>query len=289
MKNKFWIEKKDLNQLYKELTTRNPQASFWDIFNDYEPRYEELADISNEWLEKQDKLIDKIINAHFVGVSLSQNDIDDIIEASEEFLFYEDEMNFEGIRPEWIEIAGKIGLQIKGLNDLTTYSFLDKLAERLENNSNREDYEEKSTILDDFDYPTLELAYSNTFYDENDCGYMDYKEIEQKVSKKFTQYKKKISELLNQEPSRELQPLQPKEYSDEFWNLSIDFTEKNSFSHIFNVNLAVWKKKNNVLFLYTYHEDKELPYLINIGGLTLEKYKETLSQYNHLIQNLDVN
>ncbi len=50
----------------------------------------------------------------------------------------------------------------------------------------------------------------------------------------------------------------------------------------FEGDFVVWKGDGKVLFLSMNKEDKELPYTIQLGGLTFDKYNEILEKYNKI-------
>jgi hypothetical protein len=84
MKNKFWIEEKSPKQFFREfILSENPKANFWGIFNSYEPVYStiEPADTSTEWLQKQNKIVDEIIQNYFAQTQLNRKEIELLIEA----------------------------------------------------------------------------------------------------------------------------------------------------------------------------------------------------------------
>ena len=141
--------------------------------------------------------------------------------------------------------------------------------------------------IEEFDYPTIDLAYSNTFYDFNDAGYLSYEEQEEFANKKFVEYKNEISDLLKQDLDDKLLPKLDytklnanDELENQYW-LSI---ETNPFMHNFEGDFAVWKGEEKVLFLSVLKEDKELHYEIHLGGLTLEKYSEILKKFNKITE-----
>ena len=140
--------------------------------------------------------------------------------------------------------------------------------------------------IDEFDYPIIDLAYSNTFYGFNDdAGNLLYEEQEEFANKKFEQYKNEISELLKENPDDKLQPKLDYRKLDENDNLDSLYwnnMETNPFMHEFEGKFAAWKREQKVLFLSMTKEDKELPYDIHLGGLSKEKYSEILNKFNNI-------
>ena len=344
MKNKFWIEEKSPKQFFKEfILSEKPKANFWDIFNSYEPDYSttEPADTSEEWLQKQNKIVGEIIQNYFTQTKLNRREIELLIDAIEEYILPEENQDTEDLYSKFKEIAKSIAqnyiLPLK-LKQSTIDNLLDRLEEKLENlneshiiesdkeamrqsirlkgikgeyskekveeilqnfemmwsiptGKNETEYEEAEEDetdieIDDFIYPRFPLACSTTFYGFNgDGGNLSYEEQEEFVNKQFEQYKSEISELLNQQPDNTLQPKldytkldADKDLEAIYW----ETIETKPFMHEFEGNFAAWKGKEKVLFLFVSKEDKELPYEINIGGLTSSKYYEILEKYNSI-------
>lgn len=139
--------------------------------------------------------------------------------------------------------------------------------------------------MDEFDYPRINLAYSNTFYDDDDAGNLTYEKQEEFANKKFEQYKNEISELLRQKPDNELSPKIDYRKLDTNENLESiywDTIETHPFMHEFDGDFAAWKNNEKILFISTTKEDKELPYEIYLGGLTTKKYSEILDKFNKI-------
>ena len=139
MKNKFWIEAKSPKQFFKEfIISENPKATFWDIFNSYEPDYSiaEPADMSEEWLQKQNQIVEKIIQNYFAQTQFNRKEIELLIDAIEEYVLPEEDQYTEGLYSKYKEIAKSIAqnhilplnLKQSALDDL-----IDKLEEELEN------------------------------------------------------------------------------------------------------------------------------------------------------------
>lgn len=347
MKTNFWIEDKSPKQVFEEfLLSENPEAKFWDIFNNYNPDYSilEPADVSKNWLQKQNKIVDEIIQNHFSQTQLNQNEIALLIEAIEEYTLPEEDQYPEDLYSKFKEIAKNIAqnyiLPLQ-LNPSTIINLIDTLEDELEkrnashiieNNKEAlrqsvrlkgmkgeytkekveeilqgfekmwstetefyepayeeieedEEEDEEAMETDDFDYPRIPLAYSNTFYGFDDAGNLSYQEQEEYAKKKFEQYRDEISELLTQKPDNALQPKLDdvklntnKELEVAYWQT----IETNPFMYNFEGYFAVWKGEEKVLFLSVLREDKELPYEIHLGGLSLEKYSEILNTFNNI-------
>lgn len=342
MKNKFWIEEKSPKQFFKEFVlSENPKANFWDIFNSYEPDYSrtEPANTSEEWLQKQNKIIGEIIQNYFTQTKLNRREIELLIDAIEEYILPEEDQDTEDLYSKFKEVAKSIAqnhiLPLK-LKQSTIDDLLDRLEEKLENlneshiiesdkeamrqsirlkgikgeyskekveeilqnfemmwsiptGKNETEYketeEDKADIeIDDFIYPRFPLACSTIFFGFNgDGGNLSYEEQEEFVNKQFEQYKIEISELLNQQPSNTLQP--KLDYlklntNENLETIYLELIETNPFMCEFEGKFTAWKGEEKVLFLSVSKEDKELPYEINIGGLTLGKYYEILEKYN---------
>ncbi|WP_298781810.1 hypothetical protein [uncultured Polaribacter sp.] len=347
MKNKFWIEEKSPKLFFKEfILSENPKANFWNIFKSYDPDYSstEPADLDEEWLRKQDKIVNKIIQKHFAKIKLNRKEIELLIDAIEEYTLPEEDQYTEDLYSKFKEIAKNIAknyiLPLK-LKQSTVNNLINKLEDQLKNlneshiiesdkeairqsirlkkiigeyskekseeilqnfekmwsiptETNEAEYkkiEEDNDVIeiDDFIYPRFPLASSTTFYGFNgDGGNLSYEEQEEFVNKKFNQYKVEISELINQQPDKTLQPkldytkLHANEDLDTiYWN----FIKANPFMHEFEGNFVAWKGTKEVLFLSVSKEDKELPYDIIIGGLTLSKYYNILKKYNSITNN----
>ncbi len=136
---------------------------------------------------------------------------------------------------------------------------------------------------DYFIYQKINLACSNTFFGFNDdAGSLSYEEQESFAHQKFEDYKKEISELLKHSPDKNLQPclnLKNME-ANNFWDIYYEFIEANPLMNEFQGHFAAWMGDEKVLFLSLNKEDKELPFHIDLGGLSLSKYKEILEKYN---------
>jgi hypothetical protein len=344
MKNKFWIEEKSPKQFFKKLfLSENPKTNFWDIFNSYEPDYSitEPADKSEEWMQKQNEIVDKIIQKYFAQTQLNRKEIELLIDAIEEYLLPEEDQCVEYLYSKFKEIAKSIAqkyiIPLK-LKQSTLNNLIDRLEDKLEHlneshiiendkeamrqsirlkgikgeyskekveeileslemmwsnptEKSEAEYEEteenKADIeIDDFIYPRFPLACSTTFYGfGGDGGNLSYKEQEEIVNKQFEQYKIEISELLNQQPDNTLQPKLDYTKLDANENLETiywELIETNPFMHEFEGHFVAWKGTKEVMFLSVNKEDKELPYEIIIGGLTLSKYYEILEKYNSI-------
>lgn len=147
-----------------------------------------------------------------------------------------------------------------------------------------DDFEEEPVVkINDFEYPTYPLAYSTTFFGFDDGGNLTYERQEQFAREKFKQYEAEICDLLNLTPDTNLLPKSFVDYNnDEDWVKFSRLCEENPFMLVFHGDFTIWKNDNKVLFLSMSKEDKELPYDISIGGLTLHKYAEMLSMYNNI-------
>ncbi|WP_299362006.1 hypothetical protein [Winogradskyella sp.] len=346
MKNDFWIEDISPKQVFEEfILTENSEASFWDIFTSYEPDYEhskaELADLSEEWLQKQERIVNEIIQNHFIHIQLNEKEIGLLIDAIEEYLLPEEDQYTEDLNSQYKKIAKSIALDniypLK-LKQSTVDNLIDKLEDKLESlnesyivesekeemrqsiwlkgvngeypkekvieilqglemmwstqteidESDYEEIEEETEIeVDDFIYPIFPLAFSTFFYGFNgDGGNLSCEEQEEIVNEKFEHYKDEISALLKQKPDDILQP-EKLDYgkintNEELMDIFLESLKMNPFMHEFGGNFAAWKDREKVLFLSVSKEDKELPYEINIGGLTLKKYSEILNKYNNI-------
>lgn len=295
MKAKFWIEDNSPKQFFEAYNKEKPFDSLWEIFTSYQPNYENLdyANQSIEWLEKQKQIIDKIIQNHFSNSQFKRNEIEWLIEAIEEYVLPEEEQFLDDLKSKHKDLAKQITQEIiipLKLNRYDIYQLIDALEDNLIMQDNLNDnveafdnneIDEDTTETDDFYYPNYTLAYSNTFFGFNgDAGDLSYEEQEKTAQKKFKQYEEEISALLNQKVDTELLPkrldLQDESDDDAYFEL----VEKNPFFHEFEGDFSIWQNDNKVLFLSMTKEDKELPYEIKIGGLTLLKYKEVLNVYN---------
>ena len=148
------------------------------------------------------------------------------------------------------------------------------------------EYEEEDRMaveVDDFIYPSLCLALSTTFYGFNgDGGNLSYELREELAQEKFKEYEAELSVLLVQKPDTSLLPQRFPLSGDEAWNKFIDLIESNPFMNEFDGAFTIWRKEDKVMFLSMTKEDKELPYEIRIGGLSVEKYKQIVNLYNHI-------
>lgn len=150
-------------------------------------------------------------------------------------------------------------------------------------NQNQREFDEED--IDEFDYPRINFAYSNTFYNHDDAGQLTYDEQEDFAKNKFEQYKNEISELLKQKPDDKLNPkldYRKLDANENLENVYWALMETNPFMHEFEGNFAAWKNKEKILFLSITKEDKELPYEINLAGLTTKKYNEILDKFNKI-------
>ncbi len=138
MKNKFWIEEKSPKQLYTEfILPENSNASFWDVFKNYEPDYSrvEPADLSKEWLQREEKIIDEIVKNHFVQIQLKQKEIESLIDAIEEYLLPEEDQYTEDLSDKYKELARNIAQRYilpLQLERNTIDNFIDRLEYKLE-------------------------------------------------------------------------------------------------------------------------------------------------------------
>ncbi|WP_291870426.1 hypothetical protein [Maribacter sp.] len=167
-------------------------------------------------------------------------------------------------------------------NNLTLWSVFANYSPNYRN-QNQRDLDKEG--MDEFDYPRINLAYSNTFFGFDDAGDLSYEQEEELANKKFEQYKNEISELLKQKSDDELSPkldYRKLDANENLENIYWDAMAENPFMHEFEGNFAVWKKKEKILFLSMTKEDRELPYEINLGGLTTKKYNEILNEFNKI-------
>ncbi|MEM9983377.1 MAG: hypothetical protein AAF734_12845, partial [Bacteroidota bacterium] len=142
------------------------------------------------------------------------------------------------------------------------------------------------TTIPDFVYPHLTLAYSTTFYGFNDAGHLPCQVQERLANERFRQYEQEISMLLGKIPDKHLQP-RSLDYSiiqqEEQWCIYEDFTKAHPFTFEFEGYFTAWEGNKKVLFLSMRKEDKELPYIIELGVLTLNKYEELLDKYHQML------
>ncbi len=143
--------------------------------------------------------------------------------------------------------------------------------------------------VEEFDYPLVALAFSDTFFGLDDAGHLSYEEQEKQANFLFEDYKKEISELIGLEPDKSLQPEPIKTVifeDDKKYDVFADYTDKIPFSFDFEGGFCAWESEGRVLFISLTHEDKELPYQIYIGGLDLKKYLSILNPYNEMLRAL---
>jgi len=145
-----------------------------------------------------------------------------------------------------------------------------------ENDVAEDDFEEREAII----YPQIDLAFSDTFYDDNDAGNIPYKKQERIANEKYENFKAEITELLQQPPNTDLQPKFFGHLSDSQWDTYFTFAEAHPQAYEFNEQFAVWSNINKVLYLTMIKEDKETPYEIKLGGMPLEDYKTLVAGYN---------
>lgn len=190
---------------------------------------------------------------------------------------------------QWIKLEGikgtyteeQVSTILKNLEQSWTHIPVN--SEEYTENERNED-KENSTI-DAFEYLQLELAYSTTFFDDKDAGYLSFEEQEEIANKKFEDYKNEVSELLGQNPDEQLLPkldynkLNNDIKKEEMYWL---YLEKNPFMFQFEGDFTVWKATDKVLFLSTHKEDKELAYEIHLGELPLNHYMELVNKYNSI-------
>jgi hypothetical protein len=234
-----------------------------------------------------------IAQNYILPLKLKQSTIDNLLDRLEEKL---ENLNESHIIESDKE-AMRQSIRLKGIKGEYSKEKVEEILQNFEmmwsiqTGKNETEYEEteedKADIeIDDFIYPRLPLACSTTFYGFNgDGGNLSYEEQEEFVNKQFEQYKSEISELLNQQPDKTLQPKLDYIKLDTDEDLEITYKESletNPFMHEFKGNFVAWKGTEEVLFLSVSKEDKELPYEIIIGGLTLSKYYEILEKYNSI-------
>ncbi len=153
-----------------------------------------------------------------------------------------------------------------------------------------EEIEQDALEADAFDFPQMELAYSDSFFGIDDAGDLPFEEQERLAQDKYASYQNDISELLGQQPDVALQPKDlhalKVEEEDVDWGKYYSFFDANPFAYVIDGTFLVWRGKNEVLFLSMKKEDKELPYSICLGGLSLEKYMQVLNAYNEMVESL---
>ncbi|MGD1843740.1 MAG: hypothetical protein ACFB0B_23030 [Thermonemataceae bacterium] len=146
--------------------------------------------------------------------------------------------------------------------------------------------EEADLTTNDFVYPQIALAYSTTFYGFDDAGHLSYHVQERLANERFRQYEQEISMLLGKIPDKHLQP-RSLDYNimqqEEQWCIYEDFTKVHPFTFEFEGRFTAWEGNGKVLFLSMRKEDKELPYIIDLGALTLDKYEEILEKYHQML------
>lgn len=133
----FWLVSKSPKQIFKEfIAPKNPKASFWDIFSNYDLVFPESepADTSAGWLEEQDKIIKTIIKVELAEVQMNQTEIDDFICALQEFSFPDEEQMIDCFSPNSVSLAKQISTKYivpKAMNDATMQQFLHELENSL--------------------------------------------------------------------------------------------------------------------------------------------------------------
>lgn len=338
MKKPFWITENNPKDFFKIIKEDFPEATFWDVFTDYQPQGEEPADTSAVWLAQQKELITTIIDTYFTDTALESDQLDVLSETFTEFSLPEEQRYFDDLDGTYFSLVEEIHethLVPLALNRTTYDTFLYHLCNAIEKNSlkllasqgntsviddmlakipncseelkqqmidnyhkmmaehdeeasydnyykfekegDEEDYFEKQ---DNVIYPQVHLAFSDTFYDENDAGNMPYKTQERIANEKFEVYKAEICSLLAQQPNETLQPKSSSMLSDSQWDAYFDFTEKHVMANEFGNQFTIWNDTTRVLFLTMQKEDKELPYEIKLVGMPLEDYKMLLEGYN---------
>ena len=137
MKTKFWIEEKSPKLLFDALIKdKDTVISFWDIFSNYSPIYENIKPTKNDkgWILKQNIVIEKIIAENLYSKKLNRQEIALLLEAIQEFTFLEDEQNLEYLSTEFKEKAKLIAtayiIPLK-MNTHILDAFLDNLENRL--------------------------------------------------------------------------------------------------------------------------------------------------------------
>lgn len=241
--------------------------------------YSKVKDIAQE-----------IAKNHLQPLKLKQRDSDDFLDDLQDKL---EEINQKYIR-ESDQEAIRQSIRLKGITGEykpeEVADYLSRYETHWENqaiylaSAPKEEAEDIASDRDDFIYPRLPLACSTTFYDFNgDGGNLSYEEQETFVNQLFERYKNEISELLNQQPDASLQPHIDYKKLDKHEHLETlywETIETNPFMYEYEVFFAAWKGNDKVMFLSVNHEDKELPYEINLGGLSLDKYEEILAKFN---------
>ncbi len=337
MKKPFWITENSPKDFFELIKEDIPNATFWDVFTDYQPQGIEPADTSKAWLAQQKELITTIINTYFADTALESDQLDVLSETFTEFSLPEEQRYFDDLDRTYFSLVKKIHeihLAPLALNGTTYSVFLYHLCNAIEKNIRKllaskgdtsviddmlakipncseelkqqmidnyhkmmtqhdeetsydnyykeTQYEEDDSFeeQDNVIYPQVHLAFSDTFYGDNDAGNISYKEQEQIANEKFEACKAEICSLLAQQPNEALQPKSSGTFNDKQWDAYFDFTEKHAMANELSNQFSIWNDDTRVLFLTMQKEDKELPYEIKLVGMPLEDYKKLLESYN---------
>lgn len=135
MKKSFWIEDKSPKQYFAFIKEDYPEASFWDIFSDYNPILIESENRSEAWLTQQKELVDTIINTYLTDEAMDRNEIELFLDTLTMFNYPKEEQYFDGIDVKYVPLAKEIyqtHLASLGLNDATFDYFIYQLHIALE-------------------------------------------------------------------------------------------------------------------------------------------------------------
>lgn len=326
MDNEFWIEEYSPKQLYEDFAEEaGPQASFWELFEDYSPQPVEMENTDPEWLQQQAEIVNAIVEEHFKEVQLDYETIEMLIEALSMYVFLEEE-DMEELPPEfqkpiwhiaqtylvtleqnkatisgllsqleealvernedYIAEAEKAALQEKIANGDLSEEAAEFLMENFENIlktelEDLEDWEEEGPAANEFIYPHVPLAISTGFAGfYGDLDQLPYRKRVQLAQEKFEAYQAELSAILGQAPDEALLPKPLNEHSEEVLDQHYGLIEDMPFVYEFDGPFVAWKNEDKVLFLSMNQEDEGMPFTISLGGLTLDKYTEILTQYN---------
>ncbi|WP_378181135.1 hypothetical protein [Aquimarina sp. SS2-1] len=108
MKTPFWIHEMPLKTIFEELKKEKPEATFWDIFSDYNSMPIEQGDNSKKWLAQQKELIEIILKTHFADKKINRDEIAGFTDILNEFCYPEEEHDFDGMDAKYLPLAKKI-------------------------------------------------------------------------------------------------------------------------------------------------------------------------------------
>ena len=235
-----------------------------------------------EWSE----LAGTIVNQYLADEQLSQGTLYNFLDAFEQSLLSHNKQHIlvsqqQQLR-DVLESQTNLSEELKRqlLNNLER-SLDGELSEEL---GDDEQYDEPQA-----DWPRLTLAYSTTFFSDKDGGNIDCDEREATVRQKFEDYKSQVTDLLNQSPASDLQPLPvtPEHMDNEkALHAFYDTIDENNFFYVLGNDFSIWQSDDKVFFLYLEKEDKELPYEIVLGGMLLADYQPMLDGYNSAVGKL---